>query len=194
MRKLFVLLASAVAVVACQSGGGEAPVVPDEPAAEGADGPEVEKASALVERFAKPSRAPKQVVTKLAATKIAPMKVADAFALARQSGAQLAVHPKLKQLMPKHIATLDSLEKLASELDRIATAAPQLGTKEAGAAKTDAERIQQKAWEMMESIADSDIDEAKNNYEEAKEQFKLAMRIIAEHMERQTQVIQKMTS
>ncbi len=60
--------------------------------------------------------------------------------------------------------------------------------------KSDEAKLQQKRWEEMEAIADAEIDEAKNNYEEAKEQFKLALRILNEHMERQTQVIQKITS
>lgn len=60
--------------------------------------------------------------------------------------------------------------------------------------KQDEEKIFIKRWEAMESIADAEIDEAKNNYEAAKEQFKLAMRILQEHMERMTQVTQKITS
>lgn len=68
------------------------------------------------------------------------------------------------------------------------------GDSNGGSYKADEAKLLRKRWEMMESIADSDIDEAKNNYEEAKEQFKLAMRIIAEHAERMTQVIQKITS
>ncbi len=60
--------------------------------------------------------------------------------------------------------------------------------------KEDEKELLGKRWEMLESIADSDIDEAKNNYEEAKEQLKLALRILKEHSERQTQAIQKITS
>jgi hypothetical protein len=63
-----------------------------------------------------------------------------------------------------------------------------------GAHGADEARLTQKREEMQGGIADSAIDEAKSKVEEAKEQFKLEMRILSEHMERMTQVTQKITS
>jgi chromosome segregation ATPase len=57
--------------------------------------------------------------------------------------------------------------------------------------KKDVERKQQ---EIFEQIYDDQVDEAKDNYDAAKEQFKKALKIINEHVERQTQVAQKITS
>ena len=54
-------------------------------------------------------------------------------------------------------------------------------------------RLQKKMFELQEAIIDENIDNAKANYEEAKEQFKSALRIIQELQERQTQVIKKLT-
>lgn len=47
----------------------------------------------------------------------------------------------------------------------------------------------QKEQEYM----DQSIESAKSNYDEAKEQFKLALRIMDEHRQRQQQVVQKIT-
>jgi hypothetical protein len=46
----------------------------------------------------------------------------------------------------------------------------------------------------QQSVMDQAIEEAKQNYKDAREQFKLALRILSEHMERMTQVTQKITS
>ncbi|MDH5588322.1 MAG: hypothetical protein OEZ05_17020 [Nitrospirota bacterium] len=54
-------------------------------------------------------------------------------------------------------------------------------------------RLQAKMLEIQEAIFDENIDNAKDNYEEAKEQFKRALRIIQELQERQTQVVNKIT-
>jgi ElaB/YqjD/DUF883 family membrane-anchored ribosome-binding protein len=54
-------------------------------------------------------------------------------------------------------------------------------------------RLQAKMLELQESIFDENIDDAKANYEEAKEQFKLALRIMQEALERQSQVVNKIT-
>jgi len=54
-------------------------------------------------------------------------------------------------------------------------------------------RLQKKMFELQEAIIDENIDNAKANYEEAKEQFKSALRIIQELQERQTQVVKKLT-
>ena len=137
-----------------------------------------------------------QAQTKTApkAIKLTPIQVASQFDKATQAATDLAKHPTLGTAMPENLAKLAECKKLQAKVDQLVAALPNMSSKERGAAAADAKRLQQKAWEMMESIADSEIDEAKDNYEEAKEQFKLAMRILSEHMERQTQVIQKITS
>ena len=71
---------------------------------------------------------------------------------------------------------------------------PTTDSPSGGKHRADEAKLESKRWETMEGIADAEIDEAKNNYEEAKEQFKLAMRVLSEHMERMTQVTQKITS
>jgi len=60
--------------------------------------------------------------------------------------------------------------------------------------KTDLDRMRRKREEAMQQIADDEIESAKDHYEEAKEQFKKALQIIQEHVERSTQVVQKITS
>ncbi|MEZ4443900.1 MAG: hypothetical protein R3B72_32805 [Polyangiaceae bacterium] len=50
------------------------------------------------------------------------------------------------------------------------------------------------ADELMESLAEDAIDEAKDDYADAKEQLKLALRVMAEYTERQKQVVKKLTS
>ena len=63
-----------------------------------------------------------------------------------------------------------------------------------GMYQSDVAHLVTKRWSMEEDIMDAAIEEAKADYEKSKEQFKLAMRILTEHMERATQVIQKVTS
>jgi hypothetical protein len=48
-------------------------------------------------------------------------------------------------------------------------------------------------WEQQAEMMDQMVEEAQNNYEEAKELFKLALRILTEHYELQTQAIQTTT-
>jgi len=83
----------------------------------------------------------------------------------------------------------------ATALGGAVTAYGQLYTKTTGGqAKVDAERIRQKQLEAEESSFDEMIDDARSNYEQATEQFKLALRIISEHMERQSSAVQRFTS
>lgn len=65
---------------------------------------------------------------------------------------------------------------------------------ESGSSKRARSSIGMKSYKDTNSMMDDAIEEAKSNYEEAKEQFKLALRVLIEHMERQTQVVQKITS
>ena len=53
------------------------------------------------------------------------------------------------------------------------------------------QELQRKRLEAMEQLADESIEDAKSNYEESREQFKLAVRILQQQMERQSQVVQK---
>jgi len=54
-------------------------------------------------------------------------------------------------------------------------------------------KLKQKRGEILEALSDAAINKAKENYETAKEQFKAAMIILTEHMERQTQAVRKLT-
>jgi hypothetical protein len=54
-------------------------------------------------------------------------------------------------------------------------------------------RLKAKMLELQEAIFDENIENTKANYEEAKEQFKLALRILQETLERQSQVVNKIT-
>ena len=63
-----------------------------------------------------------------------------------------------------------------------------------GGREADEKRLEVKRYERQEALFDDAVDSAKSTYEESKEQFKLALRIMTEHMERQTQVVQKITS
>ena len=68
-------------------------------------------------------------------------------------------------------------------------------SKNSGAQRdADDAKLRVKRAEMQEAIFDDAIDTFKGAYEEAKEQYKLALRIIQEHFELKSQVIQKVTS
>ena len=63
-----------------------------------------------------------------------------------------------------------------------------------GQREADEQRLKSMRWEREEAMIDQMIEEARSAYEDAKEEFKLAMKIIAEHEERNSQVVQKVTS
>ena len=132
------------------------------------------------------------------AIRLTPTQVDREFDQATQAARKLSRHQKLKTVMTTNIAKLAKLKKLQAEVERLVANLQKMSPKEKGVAVADAARrqnvIQKKVWEMMDQIADSEIDEAKDEYEKTKEQFKLALRILSEHMERMTQVIQKETS
>lgn len=56
------------------------------------------------------------------------------------------------------------------------------------------ELLERHRREREEALAEHLLDEAKSQYEATKEQLRLAMRILCEHMERQIQVVSKITS
>ena len=81
------------------------------------------------------------------------------------------------------------LKQVRIELERVMT---DFSKAESKAYKADLAR---KRWEMTEeAILDNEIEEAKSSYETVREKFKLSIKILTEHLERQTQVIQKITS
>jgi len=82
----------------------------------------------------------------------------------------------------------------SARLARLASRLAGPGEGSGATRQVDEASLAQKRQEAMEGIADAAIDEAKSNYDEAKEQFKLALRIMSEHMDRMTQVTQKITS
>lgn len=59
--------------------------------------------------------------------------------------------------------------------------------------KAQQEKLEQMHQELQGSIFEGNIDSAKANYDDAKEQFKLALRILSEHAERQTQITNTIT-
>ena len=88
-----------------------------------------------------------------------------------------------------------AIGSMATPLGSVAQKAGDWYSKSEGAQReADEQKLVAKRYERQEAIMDDAIDEAKGQYEEAKEQFKLAVRILQEHMERQTQVVQKITS
>lgn len=54
-------------------------------------------------------------------------------------------------------------------------------------------RLRTKMSAVQEAIVDKNIEAAKAHHEAAKEQFKIALRILQEHQERQTQAVNKIT-
>ncbi len=59
--------------------------------------------------------------------------------------------------------------------------------------KAQAEKLEQMHQELTRTLYEQNIDSAKTSYEEAKEQMKLAMRILSEHAERKTQISSTIT-
>ncbi len=57
-------------------------------------------------------------------------------------------------------------------------------------AVADQKQIEEKIWQKQQEIAQQSVEEAGSSYDEAKELFKLAIKILTEHAERQTQVVE----
>ena len=57
----------------------------------------------------------------------------------------------------------------------------------------DDKELEAMRWDMQAEMMDQMVEEAQSNYEESKELFKLAMRILTEHYELQTQATQTFT-
>ncbi len=75
----------------------------------------------------------------------------------------------------------------------IAQVLPELGnalSQQSGAQKRASDaQLEQKRMEMQGKLYDELIEDAKGNYEECKELFKLALKVMQEHVERETQAI-----
>ncbi|MCK5689600.1 hypothetical protein KAI87_10045 [Myxococcota bacterium] len=77
----------------------------------------------------------------------------------------------------------------AGAIGGVINAAGNMASQNGGAqAKVNEEQLKQMHYEMMEGMADGAIQDAQANYEGAKESFKLALKIMTEHVERQTQI------
>jgi hypothetical protein len=88
-----------------------------------------------------------------------------------------------------------ALSSSAYSLGNVVSQAGNAYSKNMGAQReADDKRVQVKRLEREEAIIDQSIDSAKSNYEESRELFKTALKIISEHAERNTQVSQKITS
>ena len=61
-------------------------------------------------------------------------------------------------------------------------------------AEADMKELENQRWQMMMTMFEQVEDDAKAGTDAAREEFKLVMRIIAEHEERNSQVIQRSTS
>lgn len=113
---------------------------------------------------------------------------------------------------PQHAEDVEELHSILEEFEQtsVKVAAVESGVQERGfglsssrineqisvqSARTDQmyQRLQAKRWEANQQVADQSIEEAKAHYEESKEQFKSALRILREHMDRQSQAVQKIT-
>jgi len=80
-------------------------------------------------------------------------------------------------------------------LGGVAQAAGTAHAKNEGARrKADDKRVEKMRHDFIEAVHDQAIEESRSNYEEAKELFKLALKVMTEHMERESQVVQKITS
>ena len=53
--------------------------------------------------------------------------------------------------------------------------------------------LEARRWEILQSLADEEIDAANERVDDAKEQFKRAVKIMNEHVEKSTQVVNKLT-
>ncbi len=60
-------------------------------------------------------------------------------------------------------------------------------------AEADAKQIESMRWQKEQDRLEMGVEDARANYDEAKELFKLALKIMNEHVERQTQVVQTIT-
>jgi vacuolar-type H+-ATPase subunit H len=85
---------------------------------------------------------------------------------------------------------LAKLLQYRSQLKQTDKELEALGKSKSGK-QTDTEQGRQ---EMLETFVDDAVDSAKDTYDSAKEQFRRALKIVSEHVERETQVVQKVTN
>lgn len=86
------------------------------------------------------------------------------------------------------------LQAMGSSVGGAVTAFGNMQSKlSGGQAEADEKQIEAMKWQQQQEIMDMAVEEAKSSYEEAKELFKLALKIMSEHVERQSQVVQTIT-
>lgn len=86
-------------------------------------------------------------------------------------------------------------EEVGAAIGKAVEGGGQAWVKNSGAGRAaDDKELEAMRHRLMEAIDDQAIESAKTNHEDAKEQHKLALRVLAETAERMTQVIQKITS
>ncbi|MEE8408844.1 MAG: hypothetical protein V3T05_04505, partial [Myxococcota bacterium] len=86
------------------------------------------------------------------------------------------------------------LQAMGGSLGGAVTSFGNMQSKAYGAqAEADDKQIEAMRWQQQQEIMDMAIEDAKSNYEEARELFKLALKIMSEHVERQSQVVQTIT-
>ena len=88
-----------------------------------------------------------------------------------------------------------ALQASASGFGNAVQAGINAYSKNSGAQRdADDAMLLEKRWEMMESMQDDMVDTFKGAHEDARELFRLALRIIQEHFELRSQAVQKLTS
>jgi hypothetical protein len=127
------------------------------------------------------------------ANKSAKKTVTKAFASAYKAARLLAKDPKLKKRMAKHRRTLKALKKNLDATDQLIVELKKLPKAKRAQHITDAEKLEQKKLEELESLIGDAIAEANDSQEDAKAQLELALHIIAEHAAHQRQVVHTLT-
>ena len=131
---------------------------------------------------------------------------AAAITEVRELAAALEAYPQHGGDVAGLRSILSEFEQTAAKVDALESGIEERGTtlsaslirKQFTRQSARANRLQQqmrlRQSISQESIFDDSIDSAKANYEGAKEQFKLALKILQEHMDRQQQVVQKLSN
>jgi hypothetical protein len=130
-----------------------------------------------------------------------PKKQPDLKALAARTQTEIAVidqtMEQIRQLEASKQPDKNLARRLLGQLQQARFQLQQIGKQLAVIDKARSDR--QKQLERMrkdaqQQLADEAIEDSKQTYDAAKEQFKEALRILDEHAERATQVVQKISS
>ena len=106
---------------------------------------------------------------------------------------------ELNDILNSYQATSEQVDSLESGVTTRGGGlrAPVVGNQIAGQiSRTKAlnQRMAAKRYEAEQEILDQAVESSKASYDESKEQFRLALRILQSHMDRQSQAVQKLTS